>query len=141
MCKVIHEKKTGGGGWQNSEVCSEALLVMERMIICSIGDDICAAEGAVRGPVDGIEELSDLISSTDTVGTSLLQADGDVSSSPETPSNPDSRLPSFVRSPSWLNATSSQLHIALNTLTPLTNHPNPKVLFAFAFFSPILLAP
>ncbi|KAB5592051.1 hypothetical protein CTheo_4503 [Ceratobasidium theobromae] len=37
-----------------------------------------------------------------------------------------------TRTPSWLAGTASQLHIALNTLSPLVSHPNPIARLALA---------
>ncbi|KAJ7874778.1 hypothetical protein B0H14DRAFT_3083374 [Mycena olivaceomarginata] len=47
---------------------------------------------------------------------------------------------STVRTPSWLRGTSSQLHIALNTLTPLVSHTTPSALLALVDFSSAILA-
>ncbi|KAF8329816.1 armadillo-type protein [Cantharellus anzutake] len=137
MCKVILGKQAGVSGWQNSEICEAALLVMKNEILHSLGDDVCVAQGLVRGMASGIEELSNIVGPNDSITTSSYLGD-DMSSSRETP-GPDPKSPGFVRSTSWLTAMASQLHIALNTLAPLLRHPNAQVLLALANFSNMIL--
>ncbi|KAF9515744.1 hypothetical protein BS47DRAFT_743415 [Hydnum rufescens UP504] len=123
MCKILMGRQSGARGWQNGEVIEAASSVLDVIIVNSICDDVCIADRAVRGPVSGIEELVDL---GDPQGPSAA------SPSPTTP-EPQSGSPfAFHRTSSWLNATASQLHIAINTLTPLVNHPTTKALLAFS---------
>ncbi|KAG5651424.1 hypothetical protein H0H81_008708 [Sphagnurus paluster] len=101
-------------GWAKGEVVAAALGVMKLGIVQALGDDICAEEGAVQNIVD-LEDLA------------------------EGPKHHENFPPigpfSTHRTPSWLRGTSSQLLIALNTLTPIVSHPTPLALNAFAKFS------
>ncbi|KAI0639660.1 armadillo-type protein [Trametes polyzona] len=101
-------------GWANGDIVAGALLVMQKAILKAIGDDICLREGAVRK----VSELEDL----------LTDLDGNPAQSP---------LPPYAtrRTASWLRATATQLHIALNTLSSLVKHPTPSALFGLADFS------
>jgi hypothetical protein len=109
-------------GWSNGNIVARSLNVMQEIIIRSVGDGICAKEGAVR-TIDDLEDLVELYT---------------VSS--DTPSNPkDPRPYSTTRTPAWLRGTSSQLHIAINSLTPLISHPTSSALLALATFSASVL--
>ncbi|TFY81993.1 hypothetical protein EWM64_g2023 [Hericium alpestre] len=107
-------------GWSKGIIVAESLAVMRDVTIRSIGDEICLKEGAVRD----ITDLDDL------VGAAISPR---VSSSPPQPFSTD-------RSPSWLRGTSSQLIIALNTITPLVSHSNPGALDGLCSFSESILA-
>ncbi|KAG8834260.1 hypothetical protein FRC17_009269 [Serendipita sp. 399] len=94
--------KRTGRSQPRGELVRESLRAIQTVIVLGIGDDVCAREGAIR-----------------IIGT--LDDFGDITTVP--PSS--SRHPELVqRTPSWLNATSTQLHNALNTMIPpLINHP------------------
>ncbi|KAJ7124997.1 armadillo-type protein [Mycena epipterygia] len=113
----------GSLGWAKGATVSGSLKVMQAVIIKSIGDDVCIKDGAIRH-VEDLEDLADLVNADpqpeETVG--------------------DTRRFSTARTPSWLRGTSSQLHIAINTLTPLVSHTTPSALLALADFSSSILA-
>ncbi|EPQ60349.1 hypothetical protein GLOTRDRAFT_102141 [Gloeophyllum trabeum ATCC 11539] len=122
MCKValgLATSKTSANG----EIVAGALAVLRGIIIKAIGDDICVAEGAVRD----INDLEDLLqTASDTTGQNSSQ---------------NLRLPyTTPRTDSWLRGTASQLHIAINSLTPLISHPNPVALRGLASFSAALVS-
>ncbi|KAG6868878.1 hypothetical protein C0993_008626 [Termitomyces sp. T159_Od127] len=108
-------------GWANGEIVSGSLEVMQLAIVRALGNDICAREGAIHV----ILKLEDLVCTTGT------QPD-------QSPSEP--RPFATLRTPSWLRGTSSQLLIALNTLTPLVTHPTPSALLAVSRLSITLLS-
>ncbi|TFK77372.1 hypothetical protein BDN72DRAFT_830534 [Pluteus cervinus] len=114
MCKVLLDVKVGKG-WANGETVARALHVMQIAIIRSIGDDVCAAEGVIRR-VDDLEHLTDW---------------------DRQPSDPTDgpRPHQTLRTASWLRATSSQLHIAINSLSPLVSHPTASALHGLSSFS------
>ncbi|KAJ7702950.1 hypothetical protein B0H14DRAFT_2416547 [Mycena olivaceomarginata] len=112
---------SGGLGWAKGATVSGALKVMQTIIVRSIGDDVCIRDGAVQY-VEDLEDLADLVNPQKTE-----------------PSDTTGRF-STVRTPSWLRGTSSQLHIALNTLTPLVSHTTPSALLALIDFSSAILA-
>ncbi|KAF5385235.1 hypothetical protein D9615_001285 [Tricholomella constricta] len=107
-------------GWANGESVAGSLNVMQLAIVRAVGNDICTKEGAIQYVVD----LEDLVQSP-----------------PEQREIPalESRPFSTPRTPSWLRGTSSQLLIALNTLTPLVSHPTPSALLAVSMFSAKIL--
>ncbi|OJA19563.1 putative protein 4 [Rhizopogon vesiculosus] len=109
-------------GWVNGDIVALSLETMESVIIKSLGDDICIREGVVRSVVD----LEDFIN--------LADAHAVDSKSPD--------LPPYLtaRTSSWLRASASQLHIALNSLTPLVNHPTLLALGALSSFSKAILS-
>ena len=107
-------------GWANGEIVSLALSIMREAIIKSVGDDICINEGLVREVTD----LDDLIAVAEGTGEREV-----------TPGKEHH----VARSPSWLRATSSQLLIALNTLTPIVSHPTATALAAVSSLSSSLL--
>ncbi|KAF7972195.1 hypothetical protein HWV62_18674 [Athelia sp. TMB] len=110
-----------GKGWANGEAVAGALNVMEVAIIRSINDDICTKEGAIHAVVN-LEDLAHFVDEPK-------------------PENFASQTRPFAtaRTPSWLRGTASQLHIAINTLTPLVSHPNAIALLAFIHFSAAIL--
>lgn len=113
-----HESK----GWANGEAVAGALLVIQKVVVLSIGDDVCIADGAIRSVVD-LEDFAHL------------------NRVPEVDLQPTVSEPYLVtRTSSWLRASVSQLHIALNTLTPLVNHPTPSALTALASMAKATLA-
>ncbi|PCH33889.1 hypothetical protein WOLCODRAFT_94405 [Wolfiporia cocos MD-104 SS10] len=110
--------------WANGEVVAAALQVMQAIIIRSIGDEICVKEGAVKG-LASLEDLADLV---DAAGTNDTPTAGE-------------RIPYMTaRTTTWLHGTASQLHIAMNALTSLVNHPNPSALLALVDFSEVVLS-
>ncbi|KAK0208769.1 armadillo-type protein [Desarmillaria ectypa] len=112
-------------GWTNGDLVSRALGVLSEIVVRSIADDICIQEGAVAS----VEDLEDVIN---------LVRDPEAKGPPTSVPNTKYATP---RTPSWLRGTSSQLHIALNTLTPLVKHPTPSALIALSNLSyTILLA-
>lgn len=115
---AIHENK----GWANGNTVTGALHVIQKVVVTSIGDSVCIADGAIRSVVD-LEDLSCLNDIANTPGTEVETA------------------PYLVaRTSSWLRASTSQLHIALNALAPLVNHPNPTALVALAATAREILA-
>ena len=113
---------TSGKGWSNGDIVAGALRVMEVAIIRSIGDEICIQEGAVQSIVD-LEDLASLVNESNVQPESF-----------------EARPYATARTASWMRGTSSQLHIAINTLTALVSHPTPVALLALTKFSASLLA-
>ncbi|KAI9444879.1 ARM repeat-containing protein [Lactarius indigo] len=107
-------------GWANGEIVSLALSVMQEAIINSVGDDVCKKEALVRDVTD----LGDLIAIAEGVG--------------ERETTPAKGY-QVTRTPSWLRATSSQLLMALKSLTPLVSHPTVTALIAVSSLSASLL--
>ncbi|KAI0030669.1 ARM repeat-containing protein [Vararia minispora EC-137] len=102
-------------GRTNGDIVTEALAVMQVAIVRSIGDDVCLRAGVVRD----FTKLEDLVN----VEISAEESPG--ASSPL----------KTARTVAWLHATSSQLLVALNTITSLVTHPNPSALSALVTFS------
>ena len=121
LSKVILGR-SGGKKWTNGDITALALKVMQDTIVASIGDEVCIKEGAVRGP-QNIEDLTELLTDPNL-----------------TPRNDAARPYLTHRTPVWLRGTSSQLHIALNSLTSIVSHPSPPALVAFLQFSSTILA-
>ncbi|KAJ4485821.1 armadillo-type protein [Lentinula aciculospora] len=107
----------GNKGWAKGAVVEDSLRVMQEVISRSIGDEPCIEAGAVLS-VENIEELVDLVSER----------------SPKEPAQ-EERKYGTSRTPSWLNVTSSQLLIAMKSLSTLIKHPSPSALTALAEFS------
>lgn len=108
-------------GWANGDIVAEALSVLQVVVTRSIGDQVCIKEGAIRDVTD-LDDLASLaVDTTQDAGR-------------------DSGPYTTPRTPSWLQATTSQLLIALNTLTPLVSHTNPSALHALAVFSASILS-
>ena len=100
--------------WANGDVVAGALVVIQKVVVLSIGDAVCIADGAIRSAVD-LEDFAHFNDALEAEPKSTISA------------------PYLVtRTSSWLRASASQLHIALNTLTPLVNHPTPSALTALA---------
>ena len=106
-------------GWSNGEIVAGALGVMEIVVVKAIGDDVCIEEGAIRR-VDDLEDLLELSTST--------QAPLAEGTSEDIPY-------ATKRTEPWLRASSSQLHIAMNSLSSLPSHPTPSALLALCNFS------
>ncbi|KAJ7497038.1 armadillo-type protein [Mycena latifolia] len=111
----------GNLGWAKGATVSASLRVLQAVIVKSVGDDVCIKDGAIRYAED-LEDLADLLNP------------------PDERSSSDPRPFSTARTPSWLRGTSSQLHIAINTLTPLVSHTTPSALLALVDFSSDILA-
>ncbi len=114
---------TARKGWANGDLVSRALGVLSEIVVRSIADDICAQEGAVTS-VEDLEDVINLVRDPEAKGPST--------------SVPNAKY-TTLRTPSWLRGTSSQLHIALNTLTPLVKHSTPSALIALSKLSSTIL--
>ncbi|KAH8814780.1 hypothetical protein DL96DRAFT_1685011 [Flagelloscypha sp. PMI_526] len=111
-------------GWSNGDLVSRALRVLQDMIVSAIADDVCREEGAIRS----IETLEDLVGLVQNEETPVISSkDGGVQ-------------PAYAvqRSASWLQGTSSQLHMAINSLSSLLSHPTPSALIALTKFAEIV---
>ncbi|KAH9065822.1 ARM repeat-containing protein [Lactarius vividus] len=107
-------------GWANGEIVSLALSVMQEAMIKSVGDDVCKKEALVRDVTD----LDDLIAVAEGIrAREITPAKGYY----------------VTRTPSWLRATSSQLLMALKSLTPIVSHPTVTALIAVSSLSASLL--
>ncbi|EGO31018.1 hypothetical protein SERLADRAFT_412501 [Serpula lacrymans var. lacrymans S7.9] len=113
---------SGNKGWANGAIVALSLAVMQQVIVRSIGDDVCLKEGAVRSVVD-LEDFAQFVKP------------------PEMEIKSD-ELPRYftARTSTWLRASTSQLHIALNTLTPLVTHPTIAALLGLCAFAETILA-
>ena len=120
MCK-ISLATSGSKRWANGDVAALSLAVAESVIVRAIGDEICIREGVIHLPTS-LEDLTEL-------NTEPPDRNGTSSTLPYT----------TPRTSSWLKGTSSQLHIALNSLNSLVNHPSSAALSAFASFSATVL--
>ena len=107
---------TGSKGWAHGEVVARGLNVLQVVIIKSVGDEVCIKEGAVRR-------------------FNVLE---DIFEEPELPQN-STAMYGTKRTRSWLRGTATQLHIALNSLTPLVSHPTPSALHALTKASASIL--
>ncbi|GJE99641.1 hypothetical protein PsYK624_159120 [Phanerochaete sordida] len=119
MCKIALGTGTSKR-WANGESVALALDVTRAVIVRAIGDEVCVREGAVRAPTS-LEDLTEL--NTDTPPEELKPA------------------PPYVtrRTPTWLRGTCTQLHIALNTMNSLDNHPSATALRALSNFAAAIL--
>ncbi|KAL1740662.1 hypothetical protein HDZ31DRAFT_848, partial [Schizophyllum fasciatum] len=97
-------------GWVNGDVVAASLKVLTAIVIRAAGDEICAQEGAVR-LFTSLDDLKDMASDN-------------------TPQQRVTRPFATQRTPAWLRGTATQLHIALNSLTPLVAHPTVSALLA-----------
>lgn len=108
--------------WANGEIVAGALVVIRNVVVLSIGDAVCIEDGAIRSVVD-LEDFAHFNDAPEAEQQTTLSA------------------PYLVtRTSSWLRASASQLHIALNTLTPLVNHPTLSALAALASMAKEILA-
>jgi hypothetical protein len=107
-------------GWANGEIISLALSILQEAIIKSVGDDVCKKEAVVRDVTD----LDDLITIAEGIGE---------------PEMTPAKEYHVARTPSWLRATSSQLLMALKSLTPILSHPTVTALIAVSSLSASLL--
>jgi hypothetical protein len=110
MCKVAlgSVDRTGHNhNWQKGDIAKAALEILDITISKGIGDDVCIEEGAIRAPVVNLEDFTEQIV-IDSTSTSKSQ-DSDI-------------IPR--RTPSWLRATASQIHMSLASLSSIMFHPN-----------------
>jgi hypothetical protein len=114
--------RSSSKGWAKGELVAAALKVMQVVIVKAVGDDICAKEGALIR----FEDLEDL---------ATFNREEDSSTPVDIP-----KTFATIRTATWLRGTSSQLHMALNTLTPLVTHPTPTALHALSRFSSAVLS-
>jgi TELO2-interacting protein 1 len=99
--------KRDKGVVQRGEIVKASLEVMKLTIILSVGDEACLQAGVIR-VYDSLDEFI---------------PDQHTNKPPSNPNNA-STTPIITRSESWLRATTSQLHNALNTFLPsLVHHP------------------
>ncbi|KAF8633029.1 hypothetical protein AX15_001619 [Amanita polypyramis BW_CC] len=104
-------------GWTSGEIVASALKVMQNVVVKAISDAVCIRDGALSH-AETLEALVDLV-------------DG------KRQEQPQQDLPPYAtgRTSSWLRGTSSQVHIAINTLGPLLSHPTPSAHVALSKFS------
>ena len=102
-----------GKSHQRGEVVKAALAAMQEVIVLGIDDQACVRDMALRRE-DTLEDLVDLAEPAPT----------------EFSSNNNARSGEPVkRTPSWLRATASQVHLALNAaIPPISRHPTPSAL-------------
>ena len=110
-----------GKGWTNGEIVAQGLQVMEIIVTKGIGDAVCLEAGIIRR-VQDLEEF------------------GKVKPPGQTSSSSSKMSYGVERTESWLRGTSTQLHIAINTLRPLLSHPTPSALRGLAKFSAHLIS-
>lgn len=113
--------KSAKKGWANGEIVAGALKAMRSIVVKAIADDACIKDGALSH-AESLEALVELV-------------DG------RRQEPPQQNLPPFAtaRTASWLRGTSSQVHIAINTLRPLLSHPTPLAQIALCKFSSAVL--
>ena len=113
--------KSAKKGWANGEIVAGSLKAMQSVVIKAIGDDVCIRDGALSH-AESFEALAELVKGKH-----------------QEPSQQN--LPSFAtaRTASWLRGTSSQVHIAINTLRPLLSHPTSSAQIALCKFSSSVL--
>lgn len=112
-------------GWVKGHVAAGALDLISEAIIRAIGDEACSEAGLVK-------ELSDLGDLVELVSEDAVHASSDAKQNADKPYE-------TIRTASWLKATSSQLIIALNSLSPLVRHPTATALVALSSLSQSLL--
>ncbi|KAG9008100.1 hypothetical protein FRB90_009087 [Tulasnella sp. 427] len=124
-CRVAVARKTSKG-WEASDVVKEALTVLKIVIVGSIGDEVCEEEGLVRTDPTSFEDIANM-ASLSTSGISVNNV--------STRTDPYA----FQRTESWLQASASQIHNAINSLTPILSHPTTSAQVALANLSFSLL--
>ena len=107
-------------GWANGDIVARGLKLMQSVVQKAIGDEACLKDGALQRVID----LDDLVSTVET---------------PQTSAPDNGPTYGIKRTNSWLRGTASQLHIAINSLTPLISHPNSSALHALSQFSAVLI--
>ncbi|KAH9486499.1 TELO2-interacting protein 1-like protein [Psilocybe cubensis] len=114
MTKICLGIPQGKKGWANGDIVLQGLQVMRVIITKAIGNDVCIRDGAICR----VHDLTDLLNTPSTTFESTNET-----------------TYFTQRSESWLRGTSTQLHIAINTLSPLISHPTPTALLGLARFS------
>ncbi|KZT44315.1 hypothetical protein SISSUDRAFT_1029046 [Sistotremastrum suecicum HHB10207 ss-3] len=114
--------------WVNGDIVTPALEILQEIIVNAIGDDVCIREGAVKHAVK-LEDLAEL-TPRDVDSQGIEHAIVTEASSAQR---------ATLRTPSWHRGTSTQVHIALNALTPLVKHPNLNVLLALSSLAASLI--
>jgi hypothetical protein len=98
---------------QRGEVVKAALAAMQEVIVLGIDDQLCVRDMALRRE-DTLEDLVDL------AGPASTELPSDNKARPGEP---------VKRTPSWLRATASQVHVALSAaIPPIIRHPIPSAL-------------
>ncbi|PPQ67121.1 hypothetical protein CVT25_005722 [Psilocybe cyanescens] len=115
MTKICLGIPQGKKGWANGEIVAQGLKVMQSVVTKAIGNDVCERDGAIRH----VHDLSDFLN---TAPTTISESTTQTTYGTQ-------------RSESWLRGTSAQLHIAINTLSPLLSHPTPAALLGLSRFS------
>ncbi|KDR85468.1 hypothetical protein GALMADRAFT_132161 [Galerina marginata CBS 339.88] len=109
-----------GKGWANGEIVARGLEVMRIAVIKAIGDEACLKDGAIRR----VDNLEDFVNPTPST---------------QRPSSENETPYGVQRTESWLRGTSTQLHIAINSISSLLSHPTPSALHGLAKFSAALI--
>ena len=98
---------------QRGEVVKAALAAMREIIVLGIDDQLCIRDMALRRE-DTLEDLVELAE------PASIELRSDNKARPGEP---------VKRTPSWLLATASQVHVALNAaIPPIIRHPTPSAL-------------
>ncbi|KIK70696.1 hypothetical protein GYMLUDRAFT_78927 [Collybiopsis luxurians FD-317 M1] len=111
ICK-ISLGAPGGKGWANGATVAKSLRVLHEVILRAVGDEPCIKAGVVVS-VENIEELTELLGEPQ----------------PEQSAQGERKY-GTARTASWLAGTSSQLLVALKSLSPLVKHPTSSALTA-----------
>ncbi|KAK7465399.1 hypothetical protein VKT23_005377 [Stygiomarasmius scandens] len=118
MCKTALGAP-GSKGWVLGDVVDKSLLVIQEAVVRSVGDDVCIRDGAIVS-VDDLENVTELLT-------------------PKKAPPAEARPFGTLRTQSWLRGTSSQLHIAIKSLSPLVKHPTVSAVLALVRFSTSIL--
>ncbi|THV07526.1 hypothetical protein K435DRAFT_959605 [Dendrothele bispora CBS 962.96] len=121
MCKTALGTP-GSKGWVMGDTVDKSLFVMQEVVIRSVSDDVCIRDGAVVS-VEDLEDLTQLVNERNPKGAPSVEE----------------RPFGTIRTQSWLRGSSSQLHIAIKTLSPLVKHPTTSAVLALIRFSTSVL--
>ncbi|KAF7799289.1 hypothetical protein EIP86_010521 [Pleurotus ostreatoroseus] len=121
MCKVALGTKLHKT-WANGDIIASSLSVIQEVVIRAVGDDVCVRDGAVRG----VQDLEDLVE----IGSEVNRSSAN---------RPKPGRYATARTPEWLRGTSSQLHIALNSLNLLVKHQSTAALQSLSSFAAAVL--
>ncbi|KAG9046020.1 hypothetical protein FS837_005207 [Tulasnella sp. UAMH 9824] len=124
-CRVAIARNAARG-WQASDVIKEALEVLTIIIVGSIGDEVCEREGILHKAPTSFDDIASMANHS-TPGES------------KTTSNDENDPYAFHRTESWLQGSASQIHNAINSLSPILSHPTPSAQLALAELSYALL--
>ncbi|KAF5368432.1 hypothetical protein D9758_002254 [Tetrapyrgos nigripes] len=122
MCKIALGA-SGSKGWVLGDVVQKALLVMQKAVVRAISDEVCIRDGVIVS-VEDLEDLTELFTQQ----------------RPQKGPTTEQRPYGTSRTHSWLRATSSQLHIAIKSLSPLVKHPTTSAVLALITFSSSVLS-